>query len=341
MAKRRRIPTPTWDHQPGTLGRRLEANSWQLLGLGAIILLIVAALGLIGWGYLSDYIEDRNRPGSTAIEVEGREYSVRDYTRRARLYVEERGGNNQYFLVIPSLNNELTEEAVLLEYGAEELGTDATEEEINGQIATILGITVDDANFEARFQEELTASGLSEQQYRDMAHADVLKQKLTEKYKSEVPATLPSAHYRQIQVEDQATADQLVDELNNGADFGALYVEHSVGVAEGDETGGDKGFVPEGLLEEAQEGVLFALEPGEITTYPTGNAVLIWELLEKSDTQEVTDDQKNRLAANRYSEWYDGKKESVDIKNDLDLSSGEYDLKKVEYIIDNVPLVTQ
>jgi parvulin-like peptidyl-prolyl isomerase len=341
MSKRRRIPTPTWDHQPGTLGRRLEANSWQLLGLGAIILLIVAALGLIGWGYLSDYIEDRNRPGSTAIEVEGREYTVRDYTRRAKLYVEETGGNAQYLLVIPSLNNELIEESVLLAHGPEELGADATEEEIKGQIATRLGITADDPNFDARFQEELTASGLTEQQYRDMAHADVLKTKLTEKYKNEVPTTLPSVHYRQIQVEDQATADGLVEELNNGADFATLYVENSVGVAEGDQTGGDKGFVPEGFLEEAQEGVLFGLEPGEITTYPTGNAVFIWELLEKSDTQEVTDDQKNRLAANAYSEWYDAQKESIDITNELDLSSGEYDVDKVRYIIDNVPLVTQ
>jgi parvulin-like peptidyl-prolyl isomerase len=339
MARRRKIPAPTWEHQPGTLGRRLDANRWQLFATAGVVLLVLAALGVIGFGFLSDYIEDQNRPGSTAVKVEGREYSVRDFTRRAEFYVDQNGGQNQAFLVIPNVGNELIEEAILLQYATEE-GVDATEEDIRAEIATVLGITAEDPNFDARFQEELSATGLSEEEYRDLARGRALKGKLTEHFKSEVPTTLPSVHYREIRVGDQAAADEIVAALEDGGDFATLYRENSLDFTEGDETGGDKGFVPEGFLGDAAlEGVLFGLTPPSFTTYATSTNVLVIEVLEKSDIQEVTDEQKNRLAANAYTEWLDAKKDELDVTNEMDVQEGDSD--KITYVIDHAELVLQ
>ncbi|MEX0683299.1 MAG: SurA N-terminal domain-containing protein [Dehalococcoidia bacterium] len=338
MAKRRRIPTPAWDHQPGTLGRKLEAPAWQLWGAIGVILLVIASLGVVGWGFLSDYLEDRARPGSTAIEVGDREYSVRDFTDRAKLFVDENGGADSAFLVFPTLGQQLIEEAILLQYASEKEVT-ATDEEVKAAIALKLGIEATDPNFDARFQEELVTTELTEEEYRDIARANVLKTNLTAKFKAEVPATLPSVHYRQIQVADQATADDLVTQLEGGADFVALAAEHSEDATTKD-TGGDKGFVPEGAFsDDALEDVLFSLEPNGITTLPGGNAVFVYQVLEKSDIQEVTDDQKNTLTANAYSEWLEAKKEELDVKNDLDFSTGDPD--KIQYVVEHAALSLQ
>jgi len=341
MARRRKIPTPSWEHQqPGTLGRRLDASAWKLWATAGVILLVIASLGVVGWGFLSDYIEDQNRPGSTAIKVEDREYSVRDFTRRAQLYVSQNGGQNNAFIVVPTVSADLIEEALLLKFAAEK-NVEATDDEVKAEIATTLGITADDPNFDARFQEDLTTTELTEQQYGDMARADVLKTKLTEVFKSEVPDTLPSVHFRQIQVTDQATADDIVTQLNDGADFAALYAEHQQGFTEDDTTGGDGGFVPEGYLDDATEGILFSLEPNEVTTYPTQSAVFVYQLLEKSDTQTVTDDQKNTLSANGYTEWLQEKRDGSDITNELDVSDANIDQDKYFYVLEHAALVTQ
>jgi hypothetical protein len=77
-----------------------------IVGVGA---LVIGALGLIGWGFLSDYIEDQQRPGSTAIKVNDREYTVEDFTTRAQNYSEEIG-STVYSFILPTIAQELIEE---------------------------------------------------------------------------------------------------------------------------------------------------------------------------------------------------------------------------------------
>ncbi|HUF54885.1 MAG TPA: SurA N-terminal domain-containing protein [Dehalococcoidia bacterium] len=339
MAKRRKIPTPSWEHSTsGTLAGRLDANRWQLFATGAVLLLVIAAIGVIGWAFLSDYIEDERRPGSTALEVVDREYTVRDFGQRVEMYVEEQGGQNQAFFVIPTVSNLLVEEAVLLQFAETEEGITVTEDDIRAQIALNLGIQVSDPNFDARFQEELQATGLTEEEYRDLAKGRSIKGKLTTKFQEELPESLPAVHIRQISVATQETADDIVSQLEDGADFASLYVEHSQDYAEGDETGGDEGFVPEGVLPEDLETFIFGLEDGDIRVFPTNNVFLVVEKLEEAE-QPPTDDQKSRLAANAYSDWYAEKRDSLEIRDEMDFQTGDPD--KISWVIDHAGLVLQ
>ncbi len=333
MSKRRiKIPTPTWEHESTGITRKLEANRWQLWATVGIILLVVASLSVVGWSFLSDYIEDQQRPGSLGLRVADRELTVSEYSQRASLFVEEFGISDAA-TIIPALNADLIEEALLLQF-ADERSVTASEDEVRAEIASKLGIEADDANFDARFEEELTRTGLSEEDFTDIARADVLLVNLIDSFQAEVPDSLPSVDYREILVADQETADDLVSQLDGGADF-AILAEQSIDTIAAAE-GGDKGWVPEGFLGESAQSVLFALEVGEITTFSSGQFVSIYEMLEKSDSHAVTDSQKETLARSAYSDWLVEKQESVEIENAMDVSTGDGD--KIGYVIDHANL---
>jgi hypothetical protein len=147
----------------------------KLFAAGIVVLLVIAAIGVIGAGFLIDWIEDRRLPGSTAIAVEERDYSVEDYTERVEMYLEESGGaSDQASLIIPLITQRIIEEGLLLQFASEKEVV-ATDEEVKEEIASTLGIEADDPNFDVRLQEELATIDLSEEQYRDIARTTVLK----------------------------------------------------------------------------------------------------------------------------------------------------------------------
>jgi parvulin-like peptidyl-prolyl isomerase len=334
MSKRRtKIPTPTWEHEQSGFTRRLEANRWQLWATAGVVLLVFASLGVIGWAFLSDYIADQQRPGSLALRVAEQEINVRDYTDRAVLKVEDVGSPNAV-VVIPLLNQDLIEEMMLLQF-ADERSVTATDDEIDGDIATKLGIAADDPNFDARLQEELTRNGLTEEEYRNISRASILKTKATASFQVEIPATLPSINYREIQVADQSTADDLVAQLNEGADFGQLAADNSINQTSA-QAGGEKGWVAQGVLGESADAVLFALEPGEITTFFESNSVFVYQVTEKSEAREVSEADNIRLGELAYQDWLIEKLDGVDITNEMDTETGNPD--KIGYVIDHANL---
>jgi len=337
MAKRRtKIPAPTWEHEHTGIARKLEANRWQLWATVGILLLVVASLGVIGVAFLADFIEDQQRPGSLAIRVDERELTVEDYTKRAVLKVEQVGISNATF-VVSLLNQDLIEEMMLLQF-ADEQSVTATDDEIHDDIAITLGISADDSNFDARLQEELERNGLTEEQYRDISRAAVLKLKVTAGFQAEIPDTLPSVNYREIQVEDMETAEGLIAQLDEGAEFGPLAAENSINQTSG-QAGGEKGWVAEGVLDENTEAVLFALEPGEITTFlGPNNSTFVYEVTEKSDAREVSITDNIRLGELAYNEWLTERVVDVDVENEMDTQIGDPD--KLGYVVDHAELTT-
>ena len=271
----------------------------KLYGMIAIVALVVVGIGVIAFGYLSDYISDKNLPGSTAISVDDSKYSVSDYTERSRMFSEQ-FGSTAASSVISSVSADIIDEVILLDSSAE-LGVEATDDEIKAEIAELLGITADDPNFDARYQEELAAIELTEEEYRDMARANVLQDKVNDKFEADLPATVDSVHYRQIQVADQAAADDIVAQLAAGGDFAALAAEQSVDTTTKD-TGGDKGWVPRGILAAAQEDLLFSLDPAQVTIYPSGAAFFVYELIERDEAHELEEEDKPTLASTEYNE---------------------------------------
>jgi peptidyl-prolyl cis-trans isomerase C len=338
------VPVPAWDKDRGAIGRRIAGRHPRFYATAGVVGIVVVAIGLVAFAFLNNYLEDRNRPGSTAVKVEDTNYTVRYFSERLNRFIQQSGGSGSLFgqqpqAAIGLVADELIDEAILLRFAPDQ-GQTATEDEVKAEIAKLLTLSgPDDPTFETRFQDELARTNVSEQQYRDMARAAVLRTKVQAKFTGEVPATAESIHYREIILEttDQTEGDAIVRQIEGGADFAQIAAERSSapGVAE---SGGDAGWVPRGSLQTELEDTLFALEPNELTVFPTDQQVFVYQVLERQADRPVEEGKKTEIANNKFRSWLDEKRATVKIVNDMSLSDG--DIKKIEYALERVQQTT-
>jgi foldase protein PrsA len=335
VPKKRRqakIPTPAWERPRGTLGSRVLGRSGQFYGTVAIAVLIVLALGVVGYAFLDDYVEKQRRPGSTAIQVEDTRFRLDYFSKRLKTYVGQFGGQGsssvQPSTAVPAVSNLLIQEEIVRRF-ASEFNLSASEDEVTNAIATRVGAKTDDPNFDLILQQEVARSELSESEYRKMAEASVLSEKLRAEFEKQAPKTAESMHYRQILVSSDAKAQEVRSKLDAGEDFAALAAKESLDSATKD-NGGDVGWVPKGALDASLEELIFPLNPNEATTIPVAQGVYIIEMVEKGD-HEVVDTQKSSLALRAFQDWVEEKKKTVKIVNNMDLGSG--DAKKIEWAV--------
>lgn len=333
MSRQRRIPTPSWEKDRGISGG-LSGSRLQVLAAVAAALLVVAAVAVIGLGFLSDYLEDRDRPNSTALRVGDTEFTVRDFSNRAKMYVTEIGGTSNLQIVLPSVSGFMQEQVLLLKY-ANEKEVSATDDEVKAEIATLLGIEATDPAFDQRLTEELQKTGLTDAQYRDYARGRVLKKKMQDKFQTELPATVNSVRYRQIIVSDEALANDLKDQIEAGGDFVALAAANSTDSTTKDK-GGDMGWTPEGFLPEAQDSLLFGIDVNQVVVVPSGSSFYVYQVTEQDPARAIDDDKKPTLAQTDYREWLDGKTEAETIEDEMSLTDGNVD--KIRWVISDAGL---
>lgn len=335
MAKKRRltkIPTPAWEPARGPIGRRLFGHSPQFYGMGLAIAAAVVALGVITFAFVSDFWSDLRLPSSTAVKVEDTEYSLRYFSRRLRMYENQVGGpanqNAQQYVAAATVANALVEEEVVRRF-AQELGVSATEEEIQGEIASRLGIEADDPDYDTLFQQELARSGFSQEQYLAMIEATILSRKVRAKLEEDLPTKAESVRYRQIRVADQATAEEIKQQLEEGADFAQLAQERSLDV-ETKGQGGEVGWTPRGVLDSLLEDYLFSLKEGEIGIFPDNATFLVLEVLERAEEREIAPEQRQRMAQRAYQDWVQEKRSGLEVKQPV-----LEDSDKLNWVIDH------
>jgi foldase protein PrsA len=336
VPKKRRqvkIPTPAWERPHGALGSRILGRGGQFYGAVAVGMLVVVALGIIGYAFLNDYVEKQRRPSSTAIAVEDTHLRLDYFSNRLKMFVGQFGGQGaqaaQPETALPAVSNLLIQEQIVLRFAGERSVT-ASDQEVNDAIAARLGVKTDDPTFDVVVQQEVVRSGLSEKEYRRMVEASVLIDKLKAGFEAEAPETAESVHYRQILVASEEKAQEIRDKLDAGGDFAALAAENSLDTSNKD-AGGDAGWAPKGALDPSLEELIFALDPKEITTIPIASGVFIIEMLEKDKAHAVDATQKTNLATGSLQNWIEEKKKSVTIVNNMDLGSG--DANKIEWAV--------
>ncbi len=148
------------------------------------------------------------------------------------------------------------------------------------------GIVVTDAEIDAELaiQEELAASSgitleeiVAAQLYTLDEYRQVTREMLTVQKLSEVVANVsPYAeqiHSRHILVADEATALDLLAQIQAGADFAALATQYSLDASTA-RLGGDLDWVSKGdILQPEVEMAIFSLQPGEIAPYPVKSSL--------------------------------------------------------------------
>lgn len=140
------------------------------------------------------------------------------------------------------------------------------------------GLAISDAELDAAVQADIEAAGgrevfeawlaanaMTEQDYRAGVRANLLSERVQAQFLQELPSVAEHVHARHILVATHREAEDILAQLQGGADFATLAQEHSLDVSTRDR-GGDLDFFPRGvLLTPELEEAAFDLEPGQIS----------------------------------------------------------------------------
>ncbi|GIQ68142.1 peptidylprolyl isomerase [Xylanibacillus composti] len=165
----------------------------------------------------------------------------------------------------------ITEE--LIRQAAEDKGVAVTEEDLEAELAELR----EQFPSEEQFQATLEQVGLTEEELKEQMRPQVLLDKMlapeiqvTEAQVSELfeqrkqeltdPEMIRASH---ILVDNRDEAEQLLGELQEGADFAALAAEHSTDGSAS--RGGDLGYFGRGDMVQPFEEAAFALNEGELS----------------------------------------------------------------------------
>jgi peptidyl-prolyl cis-trans isomerase D len=119
-----------------------------------------------------------------------------------------------------------------------------------------------DTNYQA-YLDSLAQNDIREQDYRSFAQAELYRQKLLDAFREEVPHVQEQVHARHILVADEATAQEVLDRLDQGDSWEDLAAEYSTDTSNKDQ-GGDLGWFGRGRMVQEFEDAAFSADVGEI-----------------------------------------------------------------------------
>lgn len=200
---------------------------------------------------------------------------------------------------------------------------DLTDQLLLAQAAAQNGFSVDDATLQSRVDalasdmggaDKLSAwesaNGYTDDSFRVALRRSIAVSWQRDQIINTVPETADQVHVRQMLVQDEANAQSLYTQLQNGADFATLAYKLDP------TTGGDLGWFPKGYLtQSAVEEAAFALEVGsysEVIQSDLGYHILY--LIERDENHPLSVDARRTLQQQRLDEWLKAAKGTSNIE---------------------------
>ena len=203
---------------------------------------------------------------------------------------------------------------------------DFTDQLLLAQGAAQAGFTVDDATLQQRLdqlaakmggQDQLTAWETTNH-YTDATFKDALRRSIAVAWQRDqiinsVPTTADQVHARQILVQTQETANELLAQLKAGADFATLALTYDP------VTGGDLGWFPQGYLTQPEvEAAAFALQPGQFSdVIKSAIGYHIIYVIERDPQHQLTPDARRVLQEKKLTEWLDAAKAASQVTTNI------------------------
>ena len=230
---------------------------------------------------------------------------------------------------------EYQSELVRLQQAQTQLGTSGTSEDQKQKVVDDFtnqllleqgaiqgGFTLDDSALQARIdqlasqmggQDKLTAweaaNNYTPDTFREAMRRSIAVAWQRDQIINSVPTTADQVHARQILVQTEETANDLLAQIKAGADFATLASTYDP------VTGGDLGWFPQGYLTQPEvDAAAFALQPGqtsEIIKSAIGYHILY--VIERDPQHELTPDARRVMQEKKLTEWLDAAKAASQI----------------------------
>lgn len=225
---------------------------------------VAGVLGTVGFGYYNEKVKPLQQ---TVITVNEKSFDMEYYVDRLDALTEGADRSRVNSMAGPAANQIIDSE--LLRQGARSFGISVSNKEIEQAIN----------------ENELPDS----QVYREMVSAQLLAQKLQDRFQSQVPDSMEQSHFRSLVVETHAKAQEAISDLRTSENFTAIVEQYSVNP----NVDTNPGWLPEELITNSvvQEAA-FETEPGEAASFYDDSAtkkVGYWiiELLDRNEEKGV------------------------------------------------------
>jgi parvulin-like peptidyl-prolyl isomerase len=190
--------------------------------------------------------------------------------------------------------------------------------------------TLEGDAYASALQQFLDKNGLTEADLRTQLERGLLQDKLQAAMGQEqVPDSQPQVHARQIVVPAQDQANDLLGQLQNGADFATLAQQNSTDVAT-KANGGDMGWFGRGVQTKQLEDAVFALQPGQLSGVIQDSAGYhIVQAIETDPSRAVPPDQLTSQRQKAFNDWLTAQRSGPDVKLSLDQGQKDWILTRL------------
>jgi len=190
--------------------------------------------------------------------------------------------------------------------------------------------TLETSAYGAALQQLETKQGITEGDLRTELERGLLQDKVSAAVgQDQVAAAQPQVHARQIVVSTPEQANDLLNQLQNGADFATLGSQNSTDAAT-KANGGDMGWFPKGVQTKPVEDAVFALQPGQLSAVIQDTAGYhILQQLEYDPSRPIPESQLTTQRNKAFSDWLSQQRSGAAVKLSLDQSQKDWVLAHI------------
>ena len=292
----------------------------------AAVLAVALAVVLAGL-YVTQYLP----PRAHVLTVGESQYNAAEVARRATFEVLF-GRVTPNTVVIPETLEALEDQEIVLARAPAVVG-EVTAEDLDDELREQLDFADADAEDNSAFGEALAARlrqvDLPRDEYDLVVSVEILLNRLDEQFRAEIGDEADQLRISRIRLVDQVSAEEVLAQLFDGADFAELSEERtSEGGGQPDD--GDFGWVPFPLFSEAAQDALAGLAAGELSEIVLDAPFFdVYLVAEREDARPLEPEQIDALVALRQSEWLDERRDSVAVENDLSFGEERWILERL------------